>query len=147
MKPLIIATTLVMTLAGLPSAATAACSSPAATRVGSIADLTTLLSGKTVCVRSTKPGWTWEWQEVHQANGDLVDYKKGPSDPVDPSKKVGTWTISGNDGGQRAVVTHLYLGGQSYGYTVWKNVNVTDNTHSFCIGATEVVATIKSGAC
>lgn len=144
MKPLIIAATLVMTLAGLPSAATAACSAPAATRVSSVADLTTLLSGKTVCVPSTKPGWTWEWQELHQAPNILFDYKKGLNDPVDPSKPVGTWKITGNAGGQRALVTHDYRGGQSYEYTVWNNGN---GTHSFCRGGTDIVATIKSGPC
>lgn len=144
MKPLITVITFVMAMAGLPSAATAACSPSAATRVSSITNLTTLLSGKTVCVPSTKPGWTWEWQELHQAPNILVDYKKGPADPVDPSKTVGTWTISANQSGQRAVVTHQYLGGQSYTYTVWNNGN---GTHSFCEGATEVVATIKTGPC
>lgn len=144
MKPLIIATTLVVATAVLPSAAMAACSPPAATRVSSIAALTTLLSGKTVCVPSTKAGWTWEWQEIHQAPNILVDYKKGPGDSVDPSKPVGTWTISGNAGGLRAVVTHDYGGGQSYTYTVWNNGN---GTHSFCSGNPEIVATIKSGPC
>lgn len=144
MKSLIIATTLVTAIAALPSAATAACSAPAATRVTSVAALNTLLSGKTVCVASTKPGWTWEWQEIHQVPDILVDYKKGPGDPVDPSKPVGTWKISGTGGGQRAVVTHDYGGGQSYTYTVWNNGN---GTHSFCSANPEIIATIKTGPC
>lgn len=141
MKPLIIATTLGMAAACLPAASMAACAAPS-TRVSATAGLTTLLSGKTVCVPSTKPGWVWEWQEVHQPGGILVDYKKGPGNPLEPSETVGSWAIGGTNG--RAVVTHDYGGGQSYTYTVWNNGN---GTHSFCSANPEIIATIKIGAC
>ena len=144
MKPHIIAATLLLAVAGLPLAAMAACAAPS-TRVVATADLSALLTGKTVCVPTNKPGWTWESQEIHQAPNILVDYKKGPSDPVDPSKQVGTWAVTGNQGGQRAVVEYSYTGGQSYAFTVWRNGN--SGTHSFCTSSTEVVATIKSGRC
>ena len=140
-KPLLFAATIGLAMAGLPSAAMAACGQPS-TRVGSSAELSALLTGKTVCVPSSKPGWTWEWQELHQAPNILVDYKKGQGHVIDPSTPVGTWTIAGTGG--RAVVTHDYGGGQSYTYTVWNNGN---GTHSFCSANPEIIATIKSGPC
>ena len=142
MKPLIIASTFGIAIACLPAASMAACAAPAATRVGAAANLTALLSGMTVCVASTKPGWTWEWQEQHQAPNILVDYKKGLGDPIDPSKPVGTWSITGTAG--RSLVTHDYGGGQIFSYTVWNNGN---GTHSFCSANPEIIATIKAGPC
>ena len=144
MKPLFFAVTIGLAMAGLHSAAMAACKQPS-TRVSTSTALSTLLTGKTVCVPSSKPGWTWEWQELHQAPNILVDYKKGPGHAVDPSKPVGTWTITGTGtAGVRAVVAHDYGGGQSYTYTVWDNGN---GTHSFCSANPEIIATIKSGPC
>jgi len=130
-------------LAGLTNGATAACSD---TQIVDAA-LTTLLSGNTVCVSNAKPGWGgWENQEEHLANGDLVDYKKGSSDPVDPTKKVGTWTISGAGTGTTVNYTYTDASGTSgpFSFTVHSNNNVN---LSFCdaSNAEKVAATLKSG--
>lgn len=69
--------------------------------------LLALIPGKTVCAKLG----TEQWQEQHITGGVLVDYKKGPSDPVDPSVPVGTWGIASD------IVTYTY-GSTSYGYTV-----------------------------
>lgn len=73
------------------------------------------LSGKTVCAISGSQ----KWQEYHQAGGTLIDYKKGPSDPVDPTKTVGSWSTSGT--GANSVVTHNYGSGGTYSYKVHLN--------------------------
>lgn len=110
-------------------------------------NLTNLLSGSTVCVSNGSGGW--ENQEQHLSNGDLVDYKKGPSDPVDPTKKVGTWSVSGSGTGTMVNYSYTDASGSSgpFSFTVHSNDNVN---LSFCNGTTEVVAaTLKNsiGSC
>ncbi|HEC16061.1 MAG TPA: hypothetical protein ENI99_05755 [Sedimenticola sp.] len=69
------------------------------------------------------------WQEVHCANGDLWELAKGPSDPIDPTHKVGTWYVE--SGGTR--VCYAYPSG-TYCFTV----HSADNTnYSFCNGGSE----------
>ena len=141
MKTLILAASASIALASFSEAATAGCSAPASTPINTVSALTTLLSGKTVCVPDATPA-SWKWQEYHQAGGDLVDYKKGPSDTIDPSEKVGTWAVSGNTNGQRARVTHDYGTGGKYTYTVFDNGGAK---YSFCGGGQDIVSTIKAG--
>ena len=52
--------------------------------------LSNLIVGQTAC--ATLGGSSW--QSYHQSGGSLIDYKKGPGDPVDPSKVMGTWSIN-----------------------------------------------------
>lgn len=144
MKALIVAGALSLAAAGISGEAAAACAAPSV-RVNTMAALNLLLTGQTVCVPAvTVPNMTW--QELHQAGGALVDYKRGPTNPVDPSETVGTWSLSGTD--SRAVfVVHNYGGGGTYTYSVWAN---SDGTHSFCGAGVppEIVAKIKpAGAC
>ena len=121
--------------------AMAACT--AATRLAGPA-IITLLAGNTVCV-PTATILTMTWQELHSgtSGGPLIDYKRGPSHPVDPSETVGTWTVNGTEQGNSSV-THAYSGGGgTYTYTV-HSTTVSD-IYSFCVGATEIVARVKSG--
>ena len=89
------------------------------------AALVTALSNKMACAVVGQE----EWQEFHQgataAGGNLIDYKKGPTDPVDPSATVGTWAIL--DSTQGSPVQYTY-GVTSYKYTVCAQ---GANTH-FC---------------
>lgn len=136
MKTLILAASASFALASFSGAATAGCSAAVSTPVNTVTALQGLLEGKTVCVRD-------QWQEYHNSVGDLVDYKKGPADKVDPSEKVGSWSVTGiPNTGQRARVTHDYGSGGKYTYIVFDNKN---GTYSFCGGGQEIVATIKSG--
>ena len=90
MKPIILAAFAGMTLAGLPALSLAACAAPSE-RVATTGAMRSLLQGNTVCVPAvTQP--TMEAQELHEPGGALVDYKRGPTDKVDPSKQVGSWT-------------------------------------------------------
>lgn len=82
-------------------------------------DLENLINGNTVCANFGGD----EWQEQHRAGGQLWDYKKGPSDSIDPSEQVGTWGIANNQ------VTYTY-GSNSYGYTVHDEGGGT--SYTFC---------------
>src|SRR5882672_137722 len=78
--------------------------------------LRTLVEGSLVCGRPG-PGFggnpSDRWQEEHRVGGQLWDYKKGPSDPVDPSEQVGSWEIQGGN-----VVSSHYASGGSFTYSV-----------------------------
>jgi hypothetical protein len=137
MKPIILAAVAGVALASLPALSLAACAAPSV-RVATALAMTTLLQGNTVCLpAATQP--TMEAQELHQAGGALVDYKRGPGHPVDPSKQVGSWTVTA---GRSVFVTHNYGGGAQYTYAVWHN---DDGTHSFCSANPEIKVRIKTG--
>jgi len=131
---------LVGTVAGV---ARADCGS--ATQITDPLTLFQTLGNNTVCVSNGSHGW--ESQEEHltvpDASGyQLFDYKRGTTDPIDPRKQVGSWSISTSDAG--TVVTYLYSdGGQTSGPYSFAVHNNTDGTISFCSGAKEVVATLK----
>ncbi len=103
--------------------------------------LSELLYQKTVCVSS---GASWEAQEFHggssSVGGPLIDWKRGPVDPIDPTEQVGTWNISGT--GTDTKVNYVY-GSTTYSNSVWDH---GDGTYSFCnqLG-NETIATIKAG--
>lgn len=89
--------------------------------------LENLISGNTVCATRGAE----KWQEQHRAGSALWDYKKGPTDKVDPSKQVGTWDIASNE------VIYSYTGGGSYVYSVHGPVG---GLYSFCSGGAEIVS-------
>jgi len=93
------------------------------------------LGGKTVCVGAPP---TWDAQEFHSGTtgGDLIDYKRGPGHPVDPTGKVGTWSIVGNQ------INYNYGPAANYTYDVYEK----NGAYSFCVGASEkAAATIRTG--
>jgi hypothetical protein len=108
--------------------------------VNTPAALTTLLSGKTVCVPNAGG---WEWQEEHLGTGELFDFKRGPGHATDPREKVGTWAVSGT--GANTVVRHSYTGGSSYEYKVCL---AGGTSVGFCptAGGATIMATVKSGS-
>jgi putative hemolysin len=125
MKRLII--TSIVLFAGISGGAMAACD--VKSRVTGSA-LITLISNQTVC--ATRGGD--KWQEQHRSGGQLWDYKKGPSDQVDPSEQVGTWSIASNN------VTYTYTGGSSFTYSVHND----GGAYSFCTAPSGAV--VVSGA-
>ena len=125
MKPIIVTSFIVCSVVA-GEAMAALCDAPS--RVNGNA-LTTLLTNSLVCGRPAA-GYggssSDRWQEEHISGGNLFDYKKGPVDPVDPRKQVGSWSIAANQ------VTHSYTpGGASYTWTVHL---ISGNTYSFCTG-------------
>jgi hypothetical protein len=117
--------------------------------------LTTLLTGKTVCDANAtydscakhperspciiKMGI----QEQHRVGGQLWDYKMGPSDAKDPTVLVGDWSITGSD--EDTVVNYAYPpGGTPAAYKVF-DAGAGTGTYYFCSGTTIVAtATITS---
>jgi hypothetical protein len=65
---------------------------------GNFADF---ITGATICAARGGD----RWQEFHQAGGALIDWKRGSTDKVDPTKQVGTWASSN---GANATVRHTY---------------------------------------
>ena len=89
--------------------------------------LQTLLLGQHVCaVRGSDV-----WRERHDSPDKLVDIKKGPSDPVDPQKEVGTWSVT-NDGGTGAVVTYTYNAFGPAVFSTYKVYKTGPSTYDFC---------------
>lgn len=126
----------VMTLAGT-TAALAVCGAPATQLTGDA--LSATLGGKTVCVGGAG---TWTNQEFHagSAGGDIIDYKKGPGDRIDPSATIGSWSIAGAG---RDTVSYNY-GTAAFSYTIWQQSN---GSLDFCNGSAAIVsgATVRNG--
>lgn len=127
-----------------------ACPCGSGTVVGTTVAVNTLLAGKTVCAAVGNEAW----QEFHGGSsgqaGNLIDYKRGPGDAVDPSASVGTWTVIANapssgvaDSRGVAGVNYNYSGGGgSYSYTVCQS----GSTVNFCGPARNITgATLISG--
>lgn len=114
---------------GLAGQAAAACAGTALDQT----QLSNTFSNNTVCAQRG----TDRWQEYHQGTGSgaLIDWKKGPSDAVDPSKQVGTWSATSSG------LAYNYGSGGNYTYQVFDNNN---GTYSFCSGA-EMVVRVRSG--
>ena len=115
------------------------CSCGGAAQIKPAATLRTTLSGNTVCVGSAP---NFEAQEQHVSGGTLKDYKRGASDPVDPTQTIGTWATSGS--GSNTIITYNYTGGPSYSYNVCKS----GSNLGFCPSGTTtptVNATLKTG--
>ncbi len=123
----------------------------AAAEVVADPQLTILLTGKTVCDANAtydscakhpernpciiKMGI----QEQHRSGGELWDYKMGPPpEAIDPTVRVGDWSITGHDAD--TVVNYAYPpGGTSSAYKVF---DAGAGTYYFCSGTT-IVATAK----
>ena len=87
--------------------------------------------GKYTCVGSF-PHAQWNELLSGSANsGNVIDYKLGPTDPIDPTKQVGTYTVTvtGNNVG---ILTYTY-GSTSYAYQIQKPSTLgTSFTALFC---------------
>jgi hypothetical protein len=121
-------------LASLPLSAMAGdCTGGSGTQL----DATNTLLGKTVCASATNGD---SWQEWHKAttlaSGQLIEYALGPTDPIDPTHTVGTWTRSGSS------ITYNYTGGGSYTFELWE----AGGTRYFCPSGsgTTLVATVST---
>jgi hypothetical protein len=95
--------------------------------------LRTFLQNKTVCGTGVVPANAGDhWQEWHQGGGltpsPLTEYAQGPTDPVDPTHPVGTWSASR---GTNSLVTYTYTDGGTY---IWALYNDGGGNYSFCTG-------------
>jgi hypothetical protein len=102
--------------------------------------LQALVVNRTMCAASSSNSDTW--QEYHDPNGDLVDWKLGENHPVDPKSKVGTWT-AGSD--PNAQLTHTY-GSSAFSWLVCQPSTGTSYTLVSTSGASTITGvTIKNG--
>lgn len=106
-------------------------------------EIQTLVGGKTLCATKDSE----RWQEFHSGTtgGSLIDYKKGPSDPVDPTSTVGSWS-TGNAGNGHTDdrLIHTY-GGTSYSWQVWDNCGGAYSLKGPNVGSTDYIFTIQGG--
>ena len=137
MKPIIV--TGVVLLAYGAGHALAACPT---TNLASRVDMRNLLSGNYAC--ATRGAETWN--ELHQGtgfSGNLQDYKKGPTDPVDKSAVVGSYTLNNGTAGNPDTITYTYPpSGGSYTYVVTPAAQ-TPGTYTFCNVSTSELITVK----
>jgi hypothetical protein len=81
-----------------------------------------LVSNKYVCANriATHESWNELHDRLHgvgdRGPNPVIDWKRGPNDPVDPSKLVGTYTIS--NGANPGTITYDYGAGGIYTYSV-----------------------------
>lgn len=108
-------------LTGITNEAMAGCGSG----LGQVVALNTLLNDHMVCYSN---GSDWVWQEHHNPNAELWDYKKGASDTIDPSAKVGTWSIDSTNPLDPMVI-YDYGSGSAYTFRVYDNLG---GTYDFC---------------
>ena len=130
-----LASALVLGCLGLAGQAMAACTGTPMTE----AALRAVVNNNTVCaVRGAE-----SWQELHQPGGALIDFKRGPTHPIDPSERVGSWSI-----GPSGQITYNYGTGGTTTFAVRPNGGAS---YSFCGvgGAADIDVTIKigGGAC
>jgi hypothetical protein len=110
-------------------------------------DIESLVGLGTACYPAGGPPWTnQEYHTSSGASGTIIDYKKGPSDPRDPSKAVGTYTVNAD-----STITYNYTVGGTYTYSVWGKTNGKGATYDFCVGSTPLPGGVRiisgSGAC
>jgi hypothetical protein len=125
------------------------CATNQVTNSAAAQNLSLALAGNTVCV--AKGGGRWQNQEWHQggpAGGALIDFKKGPTDPIDPTKGVGTWSISGADEDTRVTYSYVPAGVGSYAVCSSKSQPGPGDTIGFCANTTSsstIAATLQAG--
>ena len=114
----------------------------------SVPDLSTILTGNTICVGPPVfPNVNWESQEYHQSGGSLIDWKQGASSVADPTAVIGTWSIAGSGAATQVTYNYTDGGSSTFSYTVFDNGS---NSYSFCQGTNLVVTGMKKtgqGAC
>jgi hypothetical protein len=116
--------------------AMAACS----TSLMTATQIQTLLANNTACVGHT-PAATWsEWHNGTVA-GSLVDWKKGPTDPVDPTTSVGTYSITSSITAGTVAYTYS-TGGPVYAYYVQQG---STNPYVFCNTSGSIAVTVNPG--
>lgn len=101
------------------------------------------LAGKMVCGAVGNERWQ-EWHNGTAASGVVVDFKRGPGHPVDPSGQVGTYSVS--TAGATSTVSYAYGGSNNYAYRVCR---VGSTSYAFCgaaLGGRDITGVIVGGS-
>ena len=110
------------------------------------------LAGKMACASVGNERWQ-AWHSGTAAGGDLWDFKRGPTDAVDPSAKMGTYRIEssprlakvGRDTAASDTVVYDYGAGGRYSYAVCR---VSADTFALCgaaLGGRDITNVIVGG--
>ena len=100
-----------------------------------ITDIQGALTNKLVCAKATvnhpnpNDTWTEEHQPIAGTTGPLIEYAKGPNDPIDPRKQVGTWGVTIGRDGSPAVI---YNYGSVAPTFVWTLFFQSGSSYLFC---------------
>jgi hypothetical protein len=130
MKPVIVAGAVLLAVG---AAQAFACSAPTGAMNTSDVGTTLETGGRIACAGS--PG-NWENQEIH-LTGTLSDYKKGASDPTDPTSPIGSYSIT-DDGHTFGIVSYTYSAGGSFAFYLVPESGTTAGaagTYDFYSGA------------
>ena len=86
------------------------------------------VAGKYTCVGAYPHA---QWNELlsgSPTSGNVIDYKLGATDPIDPTKQVGTYTVTGSTVG---VLNYTY-GATTYSYQIQKTSLAAPFSTLFC---------------
>ena len=94
------------------------------------AQVEALIGTSMACYPVAGPPWTF--QEYHDAPntfamGNIIDYKRGPGNPRDPSTMVGSYTID-----TTGTLISNYGGPKRYSFTIWGNTAGGNGIYDFC---------------
>jgi hypothetical protein len=113
-----------MVAGGLESAMATGCSASSGYVALTQAQIENVVGNSVACYPSSGPPWTN--QEYHSgtttsATGNITDYKQGPTNPRDPSKQIGTYSISSTNGLTSGIgtISYNYGGASSYSFRLW----------------------------
>jgi hypothetical protein len=98
-----------------------------------VQDIQAALENKFVCAARAPGGNLDTWSEEHgtlATGGILTEYAKGPGDPIDPRKPVGTWSVTANNT-PGATVSYSYTGDSGSPYR-WSLFFLGVNSYQFC---------------
>lgn len=101
------------------------------------------LAGKMACGTAGTERWQ-EWHNGNAAGGVVIDFKLGPGHPVDPSGRVGTYSVS--TAGTNSTVSYAYGGSTNYAYRVCR---VGSTSYAFCgaaLGGRDIAGVIVGGS-
>ena len=110
------------------------------------AELVTLLSQRYVC--ASRGNDSWKEKHLGTTSGNVEDYKLGPTDPVDPTKIVGTFAIT--SGASPDTITYNYGDpGGPYRYVVTRIGGQASAQFNFCNFSTGVIiqGTVQTAHC
>ena len=130
MKQLLMAVATLALIAGAGQAVAQSCGG--ANQSMTALNIENKIVGKYTCV-GVYPHAQWnELLSGTPTSGSVIDYKLGPTDPIDPSKQVGTYTVTGSTVG---VLNYTY-GATTYSYQIQKTSAAAPFATLFCpVGA------------
>jgi hypothetical protein len=96
-----------------------------------VTDIQAALENKFVCAHRTSGNDTWsEEHGLLSGGGILTEYAKGPGNPVDPEKAVGTWAVGTGSFGATVIYNYTGDAGGPYTWSLFQIPNTS--SYLFC---------------